>query len=174
MTFYTNLAAQYYDAFFECTDEQELNFWAQHIASSASPALELGVGTGRILLPLVERGLTVEGVDCSATMLAQCRAKAAARNLHPHLYEQYIEQLQLEKQYGFIFSPLGTWQQIADRAAAQQALTRCCERLLPGGTLMLYTFLPWYNAPEFGQWHVLPEVTTADGIVLHVEKKRNS
>lgn len=171
MHFYTNLAAQYYDAFFECTDEQELNFWHQHIASSTAPALELGVGTGRILLPLLQRGLTVEGVDCSAFMLAQCAAKAAVRNLHSQLYEQYIEQLQLEKQYGVIFSPLGTWQQIADRAAAQQALRRCYEHLLPGGKLIIYTYLPWYNAAEFGQWHTLPEVTTADNVTLQVEKK---
>jgi SAM-dependent methyltransferase len=171
MNFYTDLAAAYYDAFFECVDEQELDFWHRALAASASPALELGVGTGRILLPLLQRGLQVEGVDCSAVMLAQCKRKADALQLNPILYEQYIEHLQLSKQYGSIFCPLGTWQHIADRAAAQQTLTRCYEHLLPGGTLILYTYIPWYNAAEFGEWHALPEVTTQEGTTLRVEKK---
>jgi predicted TPR repeat methyltransferase len=41
-------------------------------------ALELGIGTGRIALPLSQRGVRVHGVDLSAAMLARLRAKPGA------------------------------------------------------------------------------------------------
>ena len=39
------------------------------------PALELGIGTGRIALPLAQRGLEVHGIDLSSAMVARLRAK---------------------------------------------------------------------------------------------------
>ena len=47
-------------------------------AACGGPALEFGVGTGRIALPLSRRGVTVHGVDLSADMLAQLRSKPGA------------------------------------------------------------------------------------------------
>jgi SAM-dependent methyltransferase len=43
--------------------------------AAGGPALELGIGTGRIALPLAERGIRVHGVDFSRDMVAQLRAK---------------------------------------------------------------------------------------------------
>src|SRR3954447_16304815 len=45
------------------------------------PALELGVGTGRIALPLARRGVHVHGVDLSPAMLAQLQAKPGAEDV---------------------------------------------------------------------------------------------
>src|SRR5215467_9206407 len=45
--------------------------------------LEPAVGTGRMLIPLLERGLRIRGYDPSAAMLAVCRANCAARGLDP-------------------------------------------------------------------------------------------
>lgn len=39
------------------------------------PALELAIGTGRIALPLAERGMLVEGIDISAATLAELEAE---------------------------------------------------------------------------------------------------
>jgi predicted TPR repeat methyltransferase len=44
-------------------------------------ALELGIGTGRIALPLMQRGVRVHGIDLSAAMIARLRAKPAPRRL---------------------------------------------------------------------------------------------
>src|SRR5437016_888939 len=43
--------------------------------AGAGPVLELGVGTGRLALPLARRGLTVHGIDASAPMVDRLRAK---------------------------------------------------------------------------------------------------
>ena len=44
-------------------------------------ALELGIGTGRIALPLVERGVRVHGIDLSEAMVARLRAKPGAEEI---------------------------------------------------------------------------------------------
>ena len=45
------------------------------------PALELAIGTGRIALPLSERGITVDGIDFSEAMVAKLRAKPGGERL---------------------------------------------------------------------------------------------
>ncbi len=57
---------------------------ADHLAGLVGPGgtvLELGVGTGRLALPLVDRGLEVTGLDASPSMLERLRAKAGAERL---------------------------------------------------------------------------------------------
>lgn len=45
------------------------------------PVLELGIGTGRIALPLAARGMRVDGIDASARMVAQLRTKPGGAGL---------------------------------------------------------------------------------------------
>src|SRR5688572_9067785 len=56
----------------------DVGFYVQEAASVRGAVLELGCGTGRILLPLARAGRTVVGVDTSRQMLVRCRVKVAA------------------------------------------------------------------------------------------------
>ena len=56
-------------------DEEEAVAFLASLAGDG-PALELAVGTGRIALPLVERGIHVDGIDISPDMVAQLRARS--------------------------------------------------------------------------------------------------
>jgi len=49
--------------------------------AGSGAALELGVGTGRIALPLARRGIRVHGIDLSEAMIARLRAKAGAEEI---------------------------------------------------------------------------------------------
>src|SRR6266511_6135451 len=49
--------------------------------ASRGAALELGIGTGRIALPLAQRGVRVHGIDLSAAMVARLRAKPGAEQI---------------------------------------------------------------------------------------------
>ena len=51
-------------------------------AAGGGPVLELGVGTGRLALPLAAAGLDVTGIDVSAAMLDRLRAKPGERGHH--------------------------------------------------------------------------------------------
>lgn len=169
--FYQGLSALYYDAFFCEPDEAELLFYKQMITSVPSPALEIACGTGRLLLPLLQAGFSVEGFDSSPEMLAQCKAKAARYHLKLVLYEQQMQTLSLTQKYGCLFSPLGSFQQLSDLGDAYAALQRFYEHLLPNGTLVIYLYLPWHNAPEFGAWHEQEPIALQDGKTLHVAEK---
>ena len=169
--FYSGMPARYYDYFFPQVDEQELAFFAKHIAAAPGPALEIGCGTGRLLLPLMQQGLDVAGVDSAAEMLSICTQKAQSLGVAPTLYQQQMQELSLPKQYGSIFSPLGTFGQLADRDEAIKALKAFYQHLLPGGRLVIYVHLPWHHAPEFGQWHAHAPLLLPDGTTLQVHEK---
>lgn len=171
MNFYKGLSAQYYDQFFNEVDDQEVEFYKKCIASSPTPALEIACGTGRIMLPLLEKGLQVEGFDSSPEMLEILQQKAFQKNLSPTVYQQEMQSLALPKKYGCLFSPLGSFQQISDLSDAYAALYRFYDHLVPNGMLVIYVYLPWYNAPEFGVWHEHDEVSLHDNKVLRVFEK---
>jgi len=60
------------------------------------PVLELACGTGRLLVPLLEAGFDVTGVDSSAAMLERARRRLADRHLDATLVQQRLESLQLD------------------------------------------------------------------------------
>jgi SAM-dependent methyltransferase len=49
--------------------------------AGTGPALELGIGTGRIALPLAARGIKIDGIDLSAAMVSQLRARPGGEGL---------------------------------------------------------------------------------------------
>jgi SAM-dependent methyltransferase len=55
---------------------REAKYFKNLIEISGEPALDLGCGTGRVLLPLLQAGLDVDGCDFSKDMVAQCEARA--------------------------------------------------------------------------------------------------
>jgi SAM-dependent methyltransferase len=76
MSFYDRFAA-YYDADFADYAE-DLLFYREMARRNGGPILELMCGSGRLLLPLVEEGLPLTGVDSSPAMLARAQARLAA------------------------------------------------------------------------------------------------
>ena len=73
----TELAA-IYDAIYAGRDDTA--FWlTMAAAADGGPVLELGCGTGRVLLPLARAGYEITGLDLSAPMLDRCRAKVDAQ-----------------------------------------------------------------------------------------------
>src|SRR6266516_2371855 len=49
--------------------------------AGAGPALELGIGTGRVALPLSRRGVRVHGIELSPAMVAQLKAQPGASDI---------------------------------------------------------------------------------------------
>lgn len=115
--------------------------------------LEVMAGSGRITIPLLEKGLNVEGTDYSPQMLASCRKRLAERGLSTNLYEADLQKLSLPHQYEAIIIPAGSFLLIEDREQSLQALKRLYDHLLPGGRLILDLFLP---DNEFEAGHTSP------------------
>ena len=80
-----------------------LNKWKK--AGRPGPVLEPMCGTGYFLIPFLEAEADIDGIDSSPYMLAECRKKCAEKGLKPSLHQQLIEEINLSRQYGFIFIP---------------------------------------------------------------------
>ncbi len=122
--------------------QADFDFYLDRIRQNGGTALDLTCGTGRHLLRYLHAGLNVEGADSSETMLARCRQKAGEQKLTPILYQQSMQSLDLPRTYHTIFITGGSFQFLADRRDAMEALRRIHRHLAPGGQLLMETFVP--------------------------------
>lgn len=112
------------------------------------------MGSGRVLIPLLESGLTVDGVDYSPQMLVSCRHRCEERGLRPELYESNLQELSLPHKYEAIIVAGGSFLLIEKREESILALHRLFDHLEFGGRLLLDLFLPKpkFNSSELGRW----------------------
>ena len=78
-TTYGDRIADVYDEWFAVPSDTEDTVGFLSDLAGSGPVLELGIGTGRVALPLAQRGHEVRGVDASEAMVEKLRAKTGAR-----------------------------------------------------------------------------------------------
>jgi ubiquinone/menaquinone biosynthesis C-methylase UbiE len=129
------------------------SFYLDLIQTYGQPVLDVGCGTGRLLLDYLAHGIDIDGVDNSPDMLALCQQKAAALGLTPTVSEQYLETLTLPRQYRTILIPSSTIQLIIEPAMVVQSLQRLSAHLLPGGVVVASFMMLWKaEAPLSMEW----------------------
>ncbi len=143
MTAYGSLCTKVYDITKPLASGFELDFYKQHLQKS-DLILEPMCGTGRLLIPLLQEGYTVHGLDNSPDMLANCRKRISSLGLpEPTLFEMAVENMQLRTQYDAIIIPFGSLQLFYPRTQAFSALQIFKKHLRPQGKLFLDLFVPW-------------------------------
>lgn len=126
----------------------DIAYYLSRLEQLEGPILEAGVGTGRMLIPLLQLGLTVEGIDNSSEMLRQCKQNCHAHNLTTTLHHGDLADFQFPRQYAAIIIPTSTFCLIDNEAKALKVLRNLHRHLLPGGRLILDLDMPFY--PELG------------------------
>ncbi len=134
---------------------------------AGQPALDVACGAGRLLVPYVEAGLDVDGVDVSPDMVALCAQAAQDVGASPGLHCQPMHELDLPRRYRTVYvcGGLGLG---STRAQDQEALRRLYEHLEPGGRLVLDNEVPYADATHWGCWPAgqgdgLPEQARSPG-----------
>jgi SAM-dependent methyltransferase len=152
-TWHYGLIARWW-AEFNTPDPTALAFYRGVIERDGQPALDLACGAGRLLLPLLNAGLDVDGCDISPDMLAFCQEGAAKQGLTASLYQQAMHDLDLPRRYRTIYicDSFGLGGRREQDAAA---LRRCYDHLVPGGTLVFSHYLPNDDPERWSYW--LPE-----------------
>ncbi len=128
------------------------------------------VGSGRVIIPLLEAGLNVDGVDYSAEMLASCRQRCKERELNPSLYQSDLRELSLPYKYEAIIIPAGSFLLIENREDSIQVIKKLYEHLETGGKLILDLFLPEDNL-QVGGYEGTSTFHTSNGDIITMEGK---
>jgi SAM-dependent methyltransferase len=147
-----------YDAVPLYAARQDVGFYVQEAKAASGPILELGCGTGRVLLPLARAGCTVVGVDNSHQMLARCRAKVAAEppavRARITLYQHDVRDFDLGATYALVIAPFRVLQQLPPMEDQLRLLAAVARHLTPAGGRFLFDV---FN-PDFAK------LTGADGL----------
>ena len=139
---YSGLMAEFWDLLRGDTSRwADRFFYLDVIARIGQPVLDVGCGTGRLLLDYLQQGIDVDGIDNSPDMLALLQQKAAALGLHPRAELQTMETLALPRRYRVILVPSSSFQLLTDPADAAEALHRFYAHLEPGGVLVMSLYL---------------------------------
>ncbi|MBE9106681.1 class I SAM-dependent methyltransferase [Nostoc cf. edaphicum LEGE 07299] len=123
-------------------DYPDIPYYIKHLSSIGGRILEAMVGTGRLLIPLLEAGINVEGIDTSPDMLAACRKHCIDRNLNPVLHQGCVENLDISGRYSAIAVSFGSFMLLEKRTAAVAALQAFARHLEPQGRIFIDLELP--------------------------------
>ncbi len=114
-------------------ETEDLPFWLELAARQDNPLLELGCGSGRVLLPLVRAGYEVYGLDHDPAMLAFLRLNAPAElRSELQLLQSDMTAFHLGKRFALILLPCNTFSTLA-QPARRATLERVAMHLRPGG-----------------------------------------
>ena len=130
--------------------------------------LELGVGTGRLAIPLARRGHEVVGIDASPSMLERLTEHAAGTSVRGVLGD--FADVEAEGPFSLVFVAYNTFFLLDSQDAQRRCLTNVAERLAPDGVLAIEVFIPFSVADkresvavhEVGSGHVLLNVIRHD------------
>jgi ubiquinone/menaquinone biosynthesis C-methylase UbiE len=143
---YGTATARFYDAAYATLARlgPDVDFYRELARESGGPALELGCGTGRVLLPIAREGIDCTGLDASGEMLAVLRRKAAAEGLAaPRLVQGRMQELDLGgERFALVYSAFRAFQHLYTVEDQLACLTRVRAHLAPGGRLAFDVFNP--------------------------------
>jgi SAM-dependent methyltransferase len=140
---YGRTTARFYDAAYERNAQVagDIAFYRSLAREGGGPVLELGCGTGRVLLPLAADGFPCTGLDASRHMLDAIRAKSTFPNLR--LVHAPMQRFDLGgDRFGLIFSAFRAFQHMYTVEDQLACLTCARRHLAPGGRLAFDVFAP--------------------------------
>ncbi|MCU0486023.1 MAG: class I SAM-dependent methyltransferase [Anaerolineales bacterium] len=163
--------ADLYDHVIPYQERPDVNFYVQAARQLVGPVLEIGCGTGRILIPTARAGINITGLDLSSHMLEVCRSRLQEEppevQGRVRLVMADMRQFDLSHTYSLATVPFRPFQHLTT-VADQLACLACIHRhLAAGGRLILdlfNPFLPALTSDTIGQeLGDEPEFTMPDG-----------
>lgn len=142
----TPLAVEIYDYMSRVKEMPDLPFWLKYAKESGGPVLELGCGTGRVLIPIARAGTEITGLDVSSRMLDCTRAKLAAEPEEVRSRVSFVEasmhDFSLGRRFPLIFSAFRSFQVLKTVDDQLSCLSCVRSHLKKGGRLILDVFNP--------------------------------
>jgi len=169
---YYEFVAEYYDVTYNRRNDKDVAFFVDYSKKTGGRTLELGCGTGRILIPTAAAGYEITGLDFSPYMLQKCREKLAAQpedvQRRVKLVRGDMTDFNAREQYALVTIPFRPFQHLMT-VREQKACLACIHRhLKPHGRLVFDVFHPnparLVPNPEYTvEKEDLPETPLPDG-----------
>jgi SAM-dependent methyltransferase len=121
---------------------EDLDFFIGRARDAAGPVLELACGTGRILLPTLEAGIPIEGLDLQPQMIQRLHQNAAQRGLTARAAVGDMREFALGRHFALITITFNAFVHNLTTEDQLATLTRCRQHLSPGGSLVMDLMWP--------------------------------
>jgi len=126
--------AQHYDLE-HYAKNNDLSFWVKIAKKVRGSILEIGCGTGRVTLPILENGINIYGIDKSLVMIEELikKTKIAKTKATPHLFVDDMKTFDLKRHFSLIICPFNTFLTLLSNDERQAFLTNVYYHLKKGG-----------------------------------------
>ena len=175
------LIADVYDAIPSHQNRPDVGFYTKLATESSGPVLELGSGTGRVLIPVARAGKKVFGLEVSEHMLGRCREilKGESPNVRDNveLIEGKIQSFELGYRFGLVICPFNSFLHLLSVEEQLSCLTRVREHLLPGGKFVFDVFDPdirRMTSPRFTEASKPQQFGMANGSTIELNHRNKS
>ena len=137
-------------------------------------ALELGIGTGRIALPLMQSGVDVQGIDASPDMVSRLHAKPGGKNIRVTLGD--FADVPVQGQFSLIYVVVNTIYALLSQEEQVRCFQNVTRHLASGGVFVLEAFVPDLARFTGGQnmrvTHIGESEIHFDAAMVEVDKQK--
>jgi SAM-dependent methyltransferase len=120
--------------------------------SGSGPALELGIGTGRIALPLAKRGIPVQGIDLSPEMVARLHAKSGGEDIRVTIGD--FAKTKVDGRFSLAYLVFNTINNLTTQDEQVACFENVAAHLNPGGRFVIEVGVPKLQWLPPGQTYV--------------------
>jgi SAM-dependent methyltransferase len=160
---YGDVYADVYDELFATRDDLNVVSTVLAQLAGSGPVLEMGIGTGRLALPLAQSGVKVHGIDNSQAMLDRLCAKPGAQDIVVHLGD--ASTYRIDKEFSLIFIAFSTLFLLENQESQVECFLNAARHLKRGGVFLVEAFVH-----DRSRWNGGQEVVTTsirdDGLTL--------
>ncbi len=119
-----------------------LDFYARQIEKYGEPVLELACGSGRLTIPLTEKGFNIKGLDISDEMMNLAKEKAHHRNIELDLVKGDMTDFDLGEKFKLIFIPAQSLTHLYEISEVEKCFACVKKHLADGGRFLIELFNP--------------------------------
>jgi SAM-dependent methyltransferase len=168
MNFYSNetygeRVAGVYDEWYSEHDPHAIGALAD--LAGGGKALELGIGTGRIAVPLAASGVDVQGIDAAESMISRLRSKPGGERIK--VTPGNFAEVPVDEEFSLVYIVFNTFFALSSQEEQVQCFRNIAAHLAPGGCFVIEAFVPDVTRFTGGQVNWATKVTV-DEVQLDV------
>lgn len=160
---YGERVAGVYDEWYSDYEPQAIDTLAD--LAQGGKALELGIGTGRIALPLSAKGVDVHGIDAAESMISRLRSKAGGDRIS--VTQGNFAEVPVDGKFALVYIVFNTFFMLPSQEEQVRCFRNIAEHLAPGGCFAIEVFVPDVTRFSGGQVNWATKVTD-DEVLLDV------